>query len=630
VAVVIAGLLFALLVPTVLATIGGFQQYANVRAEASDAVGHLRTIEALLAPERKQLSLPDDNTLQALRSELLAAHADFAHLSIDLGRGVLGIGAHVAIVNRPLDAATALVAAGDEVSLAGLDGIAAVQTVSRYLKGGLFADGSADVLDAQTLDQLRTSFESAAAHLSSAVASLRGVDLGALPSSLVKPGELAELRHLLATWPQARTQLADVDAWLHVAPVILGAQTPKNYLLELMDRSELRPTGGFIGNYAVMTVQQGRIQPFTLRDVYLLDLPYAEAQGWPSAPPAYHWWPWSGYALRDSNLSANFPTTARLGMHLLMAEGGPDTQGVIAITPAAIASVIAIVGPIAVPEYNETVTAGNLEALIHLYQETTAYWAGRDLPASDQLSSARKRFTALLGQALLARLHGLTATQLVAIAKAAGASLHTKDIQIYMSDSETETLLSRHAIDGAIVQGPSDAVTIVDANISANKANLFTSARYADQVQLDANGTATHQLAISYDFAAADPSQAYLLFGRYYYTTYLRIYTPPGAELKHVDGFLPGTAALDASDEPGRQMWGGEVTVQEGVPYTLHFTWSVAHAAVRDAAGHWHYTLEYQHQAGSSQTLHVTIAGAGRATVTFSGALTTDQIYEVK
>ena len=92
-----------------------------------------------------------------------------------------------------------------------------------------------------------------------------------------------------------------------------------------------------------------------------------------SLPPAtYPWWPFRGFGLRDSNLSPDFPTSAQLSLHQLALEGGPDAQGVVAVTAPVIAKTLEVIGPIEVPEYHETVTAQNMESLVRLYTESAA------------------------------------------------------------------------------------------------------------------------------------------------------------------------------------------------------------------------------------------------------------------
>src|SRR5262249_37214130 len=154
----------------------------------------------------------------------------------------------------------------------------------------------------------------------------------------------------------------------------------------------------------------------------------------------------------DSNLSANFPTTAQLGTHLLAAEGGPQVDGVVALNEPVIARILGIVGPVTVPEYHQVVSEQNLEMIIRQYTENQAVL----------MTPGHQQFTVMLGHAFMSKLHGLATTQLVAIAQSLLASVRTKDIQIYLSDPTTEALLSQQGLDGSITHCPGDGLTIVD------------------------------------------------------------------------------------------------------------------------------------------------------------------------
>jgi hypothetical protein len=622
-----------------LAAFGGlnaYLQYTQVRSEAAAAVQHLRHTQELLAPVMRHPGIPDPATVHALEKELTAAEHGFALTRRDLGNGVFSLATRAPAGRGPIQSITALVIAADEACLAGLDLLGAAHILVPVLQGGLVAASaptangstssappvSAPRLTVAMLHQLREDFEDAVLHVNTAMASVRHADLAALPPNLVSPRQLAQLRGLIAQWPRVAPQLALVDAWLQVAPSVLGVDQPERFLVELMDRGEMRATGGYIGDVGVMTIQAGKILPFSLEDVYAFDRPYLQQAGWPHAPPAYPWWPFPGFALRDSNLSPDFPTTAQMGIRLLAAEGGPPVQGVVALNAVAIARELAIVGPVSVPDYHQVVTAENLEALIRAYTET---------PIA-RVSAWHERFTAMLGQALQSKVHDLPASQLVPIARALLTSLRTKDIQIYLSDTAAEALLSGQGLDASLAHGPGDGLTIVDANLTVNKSNLFTTMSYTDTVTLDAAGMATHHLTITYQFdSGTNPSLRYYLYGTNFYLTYLRVYAPPGARLASVNGFNHGEEEINASDEPSRQMWGGLVWVWDGIPHSLHFVWSVPQIATQDASGYWHYSLDVQHQAGANQQLDLAIAvpGARTPAVAYSDALDQDRTYTV-
>jgi hypothetical protein len=345
---------------------------------------------------------------------------------------------------------------------------------------------SGPAITAAMLQRVTLAFGNAVRHLTAAMAYAGHADLSALPSSLVSRQQVAQLRSAMAQWPRIQPELAQLDGWLHVAPALLGVRAPERLLIELLDRGELRTTGGYLGSYGVMTIQGGRIQPFTLADIQSLDRPYEQRAHWPGPPAAYPWWPMPGFGLRDSNLSPDFPTASRLAIQLLAKEGGPQVQGVVAFNVVAIERVLAVVGSIAMPSYHLSVTAQNLEAVLRDNTETTYL--------NDPIR--HEQFTAELGHAFMNKVHSLTGPQLVGTAKSLLASMRTKDVQVYLVDKAAQELLAQQGLTSAMIRGPGDAVTIVDSNVTINKVNLITSVNYRDAVSLDAQGKATHHLTI--------------------------------------------------------------------------------------------------------------------------------------
>jgi len=624
-------LLVSMLALISMGAASAYQQYSQVRSTASDGLLHLKRLQSLLAPELRHPAVPDATTLVAVERELTAAEHDFALTRRDLGRGVFPLAAGAPAAGNTVATVAALAAAADEACLAGLDLAGAGDILLPLLRADLFTTGASSTtptLTAAMMRQVTADFEDATRRLGVAFTYAHSVNLAALPATIITTQQATQINALLVQWPRYTSQFATVDTWLHVAPALLGLNGPTRLLVELMDRGETRATGGYIGNYGVLTIQQGKLAPFSLTDVYALDIPYAVQQGWPNAPSPYTWWPFHGFGLRDSNLSPSFPTSAQMGIYQLAKEGGPAVQGVVALNALVIARARAVVGPVTVPGYSQMVTAENLEAMIRLYTETPGV----------RLTARHQRFTIALGRAFMSKLHGLSSGQLLAIAQAMLTSLRAKDLQVYLGDPAAETLLAQQGLDGALIQGPGDTLTIVDDNVSGNKSNLFTTLTAADAVTLDAQGTATHHLTITYHFdSATNPTMRPYLYGRRVYRTYLRIYTPPSATLVSLDGFAGRFQQINKSDEPNHQMWGGYVYVRDGVPYELHFEWSVPHVATQDVSGQWRYDLAIQRQAGTQQQLALAVTapatssghspGEQQSLVSFMGALDHDRTF---
>jgi hypothetical protein len=617
----------------VVGAVQTYDQYSTARSQAVDGINHLKRVQTLIKPLTKQFSIPDPGTLQSIENELTLAEGDFASARSILGGWNFSLAGHMPIIGNTATSGMSLIVAADEASLGGLALVHAIETAQPLLHAGFLASATkpaTPVLTEAMLTQIAQDVDTAMGHFDTAVGLVRVSDLSTIPTSLVSTSTRAGLSDFLTQWPNVRGQIQNVQSWLQLAPAILGVKAPQRYLVELLDRGEVRSTGGFIGSYGILTMQSGQIQPFTLSDVFALDLPYVHRVGQLPAPPKYAWWPFPGYGLRDSNLSFDFPTSAKYGMQMLKAEGGPDVQGVIAITIPVIQQVMKVIGSVPLPQYGVTVTADNLESLIRLYTETKAANLGSDLPPSDQLTTVHERFTALLGRAFMAKLHSANSKQLSSIARILIASLPHKDLQVYLNDTTAEGLLKARGLDSSLYRGPQDGIAVVDANTTGNKANLFTTVNYTDSVTIDSNGTATHHLIVSYDFnSASNPSMTHYLYGRQVYRTYLRVYAASNAKLLSYDGFNGGWLQINKSDEPDRQMWGGYVNVQDGVRYSLHFTWTVANAATKDGAGVWHYPLVFQHQAESRQRLVLTITfpGSSKPALSYHGNLDRDREF---
>ncbi|HUY75992.1 MAG TPA: DUF4012 domain-containing protein [Ktedonobacterales bacterium] len=635
-------MLLTLLIMSLAGVIGAgiaYAQYAQARAAAESGITHLHHAQAILEPLMKHPALPSAATLAGLTTELTAAEHSFAVARTDMGSGTVESGVFAPIAASTVRSVAQMLTAADEACLAGLDLTSGLSPVLTVVQSGFFtpttpASGVAPAtptLTAAMFATLRAKFQRAVAHLDVAIVNLQGADLSSLPTQFVSAQQIGQIRQLLASWPMIQTRLGQAQGWLQVAPALLGIGKPEQLLVELMDRAEMRATGGFIGAYGVMTLKQGKIQPFTLADIFALDVPYLKTNS-PSLPPAQYapWWPFNAYALRDSNLSPDFPTSAQMGASLLAKEGGPQVQGVVALNATTIERLLKIVGSIDVPGYNVTVTATNLESMIRLYTETSAQRDGNDLPVGYQLTSIHERFTALLGQQLMAKVRAIHGSGTASLIQVLLTSLSMKDVLAYFSDPQAEALTAQLGFNGAVATGPGDAVTVTDTNITGNKATAMTTVNYTDAVTLDAHGTATHHLTVSYLFnSASQPSLIHFLYKKDYYLTYLRIYVPASAHLVSFTGFNDGHVNTTKSDLPGHQMWAGLVDLPDGATYTLNFVWTVPSVATSDGAGHWRYALDYQRQSGSDQqlTLSVMAPGVKRPIVSFKGALDKDHTF---
>ncbi len=572
---------------------------------AQEGTQHLRMAETLVA---RLLNDPfDTHTINHARQEFAAASASFSQLANDL-QPFSGMSRFIPIYGARLYAGfhLSLIAVG--ISLAGVSGCDLLNALISDLHDPLNVQGRGLTMqDLSPVDQDLQKMKIALTQVLDQANQLQ-------PSDVDFDSRLSKLfTSYYRDIPELQAVLNDLEQLPGVIPGLLGIDKPANFLLEVLDSTELRPGGGFIGNYGTLTLSAGRLMAAYITDVDLLDIPFIKAGNVIPYPPAYSWFRLGqGWSLRDSNLDADFPTDALYGEQIYRQEGGTvPVEGVVAITPALIQHTLEITGPIDVTEYHEVVTAQNLVARIQYHELGPAYEGPPTVPSPDGYSSLRKHFTAVLAKHVLARVRQLSPATIPKLAQLFSSSLRSKDIQIYFNSSAAENLLHLSHLDAAIQPSDKDSLFVVDANLGATNANNFIVNTVRDQVTLDAEGTAVHHTTLTYAWII--PGQRY---GWPTYRDYIRIYAPPSSTLDMQTG-LGGVGTLSgacgacinsfaSSQAFGHRVWAGNFTLLYGQTHLITLVWHVPHAATNDSSG-WHYQYLVQRQAGTQWTLHLLI-----------------------
>ncbi len=576
-------------------SVDGYQTYSGnyLRDLSLAQVGmqHLRTAETLLKMLPKNPF--DAQSVSQAQHEFAASLAAFVQVDNDL-KSLPGISISIPVYGARLSAALHVLPIAIEISQAGITGCNTLNLIISRFHNPLNAQAQGITMADLTI--IEKDFQQIKATLTLIVNQVNHLQ----PSDLQLDPRLGKY---LATFqrdiPQLQAWLETIERLLPVAPTLLGIGTPANYLIEILDSTELRPGGGFIGNYGIATFSGGRLTAAHITDTYLLDKAY-DATGYTIPyPSAYTWFNLAAsWSLRDSNLDADFPTAARYAELNYAREGGSiPVQGVIAITPALIERALEITGPINVPEYHETVTAQNLVDRIHYYQVGPGNTDHGDAPSPDGLSTVRKRFTALLAEHFLVRVRQVSSSALPRFLQLMISSLRSKDVQIYLNPSSAEKLLQSYHLASSIQSPGGDSLFVVDANISPSKANSLITNMLNDQVAIDEKGNAIHHTTIRYAWVSKGPA-----YGSDIYRDYVRVYVPSGSVLQMQNGWQ----SRGTSTAFGREAWAGFFTLAYGQTDTITLVWRVPGAAAKDAKG-WHYQYLLQRQAGAQWMLHLQI-----------------------
>jgi hypothetical protein len=620
--IILSACMLSCLLLSGIAVFAGLNVYRSASALASSGLHQLEAGLSQLKAVPTGAAKPSDVTLA--KQDFAAAYSDFTQLSNEL-HGIPGGGTFVPIFGAKLASAARLLPLAIDGARAGMLGSDALNVLLTGLSDplnstspGITQDGLNTI--SADLAQIAQMFTTDTARVNALQPSDLQLD------SRLGPAVAAFRKQL----PQIQQYLQDAQNFVQVAPLLLGVGKPANYLVEVLDSTELRPGGGFIGNCGTLTLSGGRLDSVHITDVDLLDRPYEFAGG--TEPPSPPWFLASRtLGLRDSNVEADFPTDARRAEQLYQQEAttppisssaicgqaravpSSQLQGVIAITPWMIQRALAITGPISVPEVtdpnypacNQPITASNLVGCIHHYQLGPG--SGSDkIPDPGSLSSQRKKFTGYLFQHFIARVKQIMSTKRPQFVQLLLNSVRDKDLEIFLNPAAGETILQHYHLAATVESPSSDSLFVIDANIIGSKANDFITYTLQDNVTIDASGNAVHQATLTYSWpvsAAATANNVYAdPVAKNFYRDYVRVYVPPNAVLHGQSGW----DFQGISKAYGRAVFAGFFSMYYGTTEKITLTWTVPNVAT-STGGIWQYQELVQRQAGVYAGWHTTL-----------------------
>lgn len=601
----IAAILCASILMVAASSIGtaifGYAQYRHVLTEAKAGIADLESAKAAL----KDLgSNPFNSTnIAQARADLLSSETAFQKVNNDLHVFPSALTA-VPVLGPKLNAAFKVVPIAVDATQAGVAACDILTILSSRLKDPLNSGGSG-VTPADMVN-INTYFAVIDSHFSSIVSRVNALP----PNAASLDPRLGKLLDTVrVNMPKVIQGEQDARAIITALPSLIGVGQPSTYMLEVLDSTELRPGGGFLGNYGYLALSGGRMSGIHMQDVDLLDNNFKYGGGYIPIPPQYSWYTgFYSWGYRDSNLDADFPTSAQNGLNLYYKEGGTQQfQGVIAITPWLIKNALALTGNITLPEYTPAVTVTPDNLIDEIHQHQLGGGAGPDNVYDPVCgSSYRKCFTAYLFKHFLAQAKTSLTSKFGAFGKLLIDSFHSKDIQIFINKPPVEAVLEHYHVASTIDAPPTgDSLFIVDANVNGNKANSQITYNVTDQVKIDASGMATHHLVMSYYWPDTPSNRvnAFQFGPVLLYVDYLRVYVPPGANFTSQTGWQQN----GTTKEFGREAVGGYMDVYIGQTGTVTLDWTVPHAATHDASG-WHFDYLVQKQGGVTKPTDIEVA----------------------
>jgi len=324
--------------------------------------------------------------------------------------------------------------------------------------------------------------------------------------------------------PNIRQKIDQARLILPLIPSFIAQDSKKTYLLLFQNSSEIRPTGGFIGSYGLLTFDQGKLLDFSVEDIYSAD---GQLKGYVKPPePIEEFLGQNTWYFRDSNWDPDFPLSAERAEWFLNKTINRKVDGVIAINLPAVKELLNATGPIDLPDYNEEVTADNLFERAE-YRSEIDFFPG---------STQKKDFLGSLAREIFDKAQTATASELLKYIEALELALVQKQVLIYLHDLDAQKLLLEQNWAGALFAPNlatldnrpvlSDYSYLVEANLGINKANYFLKRHLKHQLTILKNKQALVITTISYHNQS--PADAW---PGGTYRSYLRHYIPLDSQL---------------------------------------------------------------------------------------------------
>ena len=680
---VLVALLALSLVPTG-AGLAAYSVYNNVNHIVHDGINHLLNVESILHISKSDpTAILNPTKLQQSQHEFEVAESDFVQLQQMVNQPEVqsAISQFAQPYSNKLDMALSLIRAAVDLSRMGKELCGVALMGANIIHGSPLATSSTKPLISPTdISTIEGGLAHALYYIGDIRLQLSHVSINNLPISNAQKAKITSLLPLL---PRAEDMITQAQGLIGPVSWLLGVGQQRRFLVQTMDTAELRPGGGFTGDYGILQIYDGRMSHLSLTDVTLLDYAGNGSELGRTAPAAYGWMTFPNFGLRDANLSGDFPTTARLALQVFQDEGGGPIDGDIAFTPVLIGHILDETGPLKVPAYNETITSKNLEDRLHYYQQDFSAIAREKQISGNYSHSGRKAFASTLAQLLLDRVRHLPMNKLIVVAKGVIKDIQSRDLEIYFTNPVVESWLVEHGYSDSIdTFSQQDGFMVVQGNYSISKASQYVHTTLQDQVQFDAQGNATHNLTITLDYQQKGP-----VYGYDTYADYIRVYAPQSATFISGDGFDSGhllcnpgppgnntgpTAPVSGcgqynsffpsdtrycpngnyslgiewgttpwpidsigpptemkSDLPGRAMWGGMTLTPKNCISYITLSWVVPHA-VRKVHGQPSYTILVQKQSGVTPTIELTIDASaikGLPSFQFTGDITVDKAF---
>lgn len=261
---------------------------------------------------------------------------------------------------------------------------------------------------------------------------------------------------------------------------LMGDRYPHRYLVLLQNNNEIRPSGGFIGSYAIIDVNDGYIENIEVFDSYDIDGTFG---GFIEPPEEFKAFT-GNWRFRDSNYSSDFAVSAQKARWFLQKEGGPSVDTVIAINQGLLKDMLEITGPIQVGEFGE-LDSKNYNLLLSYVIEGKVW--GEEDP-----KHILKVFIPAFKEAILKE------ENLSKLMSKLYRAIQQKHVLMYSSDNDIQNLFEAFDLSGTsyVPKEKEDFLSVINISINGTKSEQFMEEVITHKTFINSSGVLTDEITL--------------------------------------------------------------------------------------------------------------------------------------
>ncbi len=495
---------FAIIGLLLIAPLKVFTYWQEIQETKGAVLGQARQGLASLESAKSELAVFD---LKSAESDFSSANQKFTSARTQLGeiQSFLTAAVGALPIANSFRSGKNVLELGEIVSAAGRRLAKAAEQLSR--------DGNSPLT--VRLSEFQREIRIAAKELRLAEEKIKKIKISHLPEE-----NRSGFQELQAQLPVLVSGLEELDGNLEFTRKFLGENRLKRYLLVFQNDNELRPSGGFLGSFALVDLVSGDIKEISLPAGGSYDVRAGMTETVAAPEPIRLINP--RWEFQDANWWADWPTSAKKIAWFYNKSGGPTVDGVIAVNSDWLSELLKITGPLELEKYGKIVTAANFEREV---QKTV------ELEHPDRTKP--KEILGDLAARLLNEVSAIEPPKFLDFFGAISRGLKVKDIMIYLSDSELQQTVVENRWGGRRLDTSKDYFKVVAANVGGGKTDEAINQKIFHRAEIAPDGTVIGELLIRRrHFGPIEEN-----FTNQLNRSYFRVYLPAGSRLIKAVGF---------------------------------------------------------------------------------------------